>query len=283
MAKRKREFENTTYMKRIKEGRGQGEGKEYKPWIGIQDAALRGKVTRIHGIKAGRQHDTLSNHELDYLYVCDFADNVLDIREQFPLLPIETTEEISAEIGVEHPTDPYTGEHTVLTTDFLITLKVDGKKKVIARTIKELGDLNDERQIEKFEIERRYWKKIDSNFDWGIVTECNINDVLVKNIALVHPFYSLEGLQGFENISELQLQRLTNELVQRLIGNEVVVRDVADEFDNNMVLEPGTGIKIFKHLVITKQIIINMLVPINLDVPQVIFSSKTAKKNKECM
>lgn len=43
----------------------------------------------------------------------------------------------------------------------------------IVRTIKPKDDLMDERVIEKFEIERRFWEKRDIN--WGIVTEEDID------------------------------------------------------------------------------------------------------------
>ncbi len=46
----------------------------------------------------------------------------MDIREQFPLLPIEETIIIAEELGIKHPTDPNTGEPVVMTTDFLVTV-----------------------------------------------------------------------------------------------------------------------------------------------------------------
>ena len=54
IAKRKRLVDTE---KLIKEGRGQGLGKEYKPWIRIQDFPSLGRVTRIKGIKTERQHE----------------------------------------------------------------------------------------------------------------------------------------------------------------------------------------------------------------------------------
>lgn len=277
MAKRKRGFTRDKYERWLKEGRGKGEGKEYKPWYTIQDVSGDGKATRIHGRLTDRQHELLSGHELDYFKIAEFAENVKDIREQFPLLPIESTESIADEIGIRHPTDPHTGEHTVVTTDFLITIEEDGKKKFIARTIKEFCDLNNERQIQKFEIERRYWMNMKKDFDWGIVIDQNINKTLANNISIVRPFYSLFGIKGFEYLSDNQINRLVKEFKKIIIGNKVIVREISDSFNDNMVLEAGTGIKIFKHLIITKQIVINMLEPINLDVPIEILNTNSEK------
>jgi hypothetical protein len=46
MAKRNRENRPDKYEKWIKEGYGQGIGKEYKPWLTIQDVPLKGRATR---------------------------------------------------------------------------------------------------------------------------------------------------------------------------------------------------------------------------------------------
>ena len=51
----------------------------------------------------------------DYFYVLDFLDTVKDIREQFPLLPLEEKELIAEELGYEHPKDSETGELIVMT------------------------------------------------------------------------------------------------------------------------------------------------------------------------
>ncbi|SHK23359.1 TnsA endonuclease N terminal [Geosporobacter subterraneus DSM 17957] len=66
---------------------------------------------------------------------------------------------------------------------------------MLARTIKSVDNLNSQRQMEKFEIERCYWKMKD--IDWGIVTEKEIDKNLTDNIGLVRPFYSLDCLYGF--------------------------------------------------------------------------------------
>ena len=94
--------------KRIKEGRGSGRGNEYLPWLTIQDVSSNGLATRIDGWKCDRGHHVMSNLERDYLYILDWSDQVTDIREQFPLLPIEDTQAIADELGVPHPSDPKT-------------------------------------------------------------------------------------------------------------------------------------------------------------------------------
>lgn len=155
MAKRKRHLD---IDKMIKEGRGTGIGSEYKPWIRIQDISSLGRSTRLKGIKTKRQHEFLSDMERDCFYLLEFSDEVEDIREQFPLLPIEDTLLIAKELGIEHPKNPETGEFIVMTTDFLISVSHNNETYEVARTIKSKDDLMNRRIIEKFYIEQKYWE-----------------------------------------------------------------------------------------------------------------------------
>jgi hypothetical protein len=45
MAKRKRKMDESVIERRIKEGRGQGRGKDYKPWLVVQDVPSTGLAT----------------------------------------------------------------------------------------------------------------------------------------------------------------------------------------------------------------------------------------------
>nr|WP_241774649.1 MULTISPECIES: TnsA endonuclease N-terminal domain-containing protein [Lysinibacillus] len=87
----------------IKEGRGSGVG----PWLNIQDVSSKGRSTRLKGIKKNRQHEFLSELERNYFYLTEYSDFVVDIREQFPLLPLEETIVIADELGLKHPTKLY--------------------------------------------------------------------------------------------------------------------------------------------------------------------------------
>jgi TnsA endonuclease N terminal len=135
MAKRKRKTTKKQIEKRLKEGRGQGRRENYKPWLRIQDVGSIGLSTRIKGWKSNRIHQFLSKLELSYFYLLEWSKEVIDIREQFPL-DLDETKAIAQELGVKHPTDPFTQEQVVMTTDFLITIKKPLSEQDVARTIK---------------------------------------------------------------------------------------------------------------------------------------------------
>lgn len=262
MAKRLRKITPEMQEKRIKEGRGQGIGKEYKPWLTIQDISSLGRECRTHGIKIDRQHELLSDNERDYFFIIEYSDCIKDIREQFPLLPLEQTVNIANRLGIKHSQDMVTKTPLVMTTDFLVSVEINGEIKTLARTIKEKRDLT-KRQIEKFEVERQYWKM--KGVDWGIVTEDEINTVASKNISIIRPFHSLDDIDSFESFSKAQIGRLVESFAIGIIGKKVVIRNVAETFDIENMLPPGTGLSIYKYLLANKILKMDLLVPLDVD------------------
>lgn len=260
MAKRKRIHD---INKMIKEGYGAGIGSEYKPWINIQDVPSLGRVTRVKGIKTNRQHELLSDMERNYFYILEYSSKVKDIREQFPLLPIEDTITIADELGFKHPKNPETGEDIVMTTDFLITVDTEDGIKEVARTIKSKDDLLNKRILEKFEIERVFWKK--RNIDWAIVTEEEINKTISHNISFIQGYRDIKNVDGFNNLDSLEIQDLIYEFIKRIIDDKRSVRSIASQFDKDMNLENGCGLSIFKYLIINKIIEIDITKKIDVN------------------
>ena len=92
---------------------------------------------------------------------------MLDIREQFPLLPLSETEEIAAALGYKHPRAPGGACDEVMTTDFLLTVRgsdSDPAPHLEARYVKYQKDMDNKRTCEKMQIERAFWTAYDVTF-----------------------------------------------------------------------------------------------------------------------
>lgn len=274
MAKRKRETTEKSIKKRLKEGRGQGSGVEYKPWLYIQDVPSRGLVHRIKGWKTGRVHHLLSKLELSYFYVLEWSPLVVDIREQYPLLPLEETLALAEQCGVRHPRDPKNKEPIVMTTDFLITLSSEGWPVEQARTVKLAKDLLGQRTQEKLEIERRFWER--RQVDWGVVTEREIPQVLAKNIALLH---SYRDLSDRLDISEMELEDTVTVLTKTVMNSEVPLREATARCDRRLGFEPGVSLTVAYHLLATKQWQIDLHHPLNPGYPLAIQKSSVVEND----
>lgn len=227
MPKRKR---TTPIDKKVKDGHGQGIGVDYKPWLVIQDVSSLGRSTRLKGIKIPRQYEFLSDLERNYFYLLEYSDLVVDIREQFPLLPIEETLIIAEELGIKHPTHPQTKEPIVMTTDFVVTKLEQGQPVNLARTLKYKDDLMDKRVIEKFEVEREYWER--KGIDWGIVTELEVPKEMALNISFVHSYADLSSIEDFNKYSESDIDTFSVYLISQLLSIDKTVREACTQLDD---------------------------------------------------
>ena len=275
MSRYKRDFTEKKKKKWEKEKRGQGTLENYKPWLTAKDVPSVGRKHRVPGNIVNRAYELFSDLERDAFYIFDFSSNVIDIREQFPLNRDDTLR-ISDDLGIEHPKDPKTQVDIVMTTDFVLTLEDNGEIKEIARTVKYFEDLADTRVLEKLEIERRYWEE--KNVDWDIITEKQINKILVSNIDKVRSKYHIERTDLFRDMSEKSLARIKNDLTYALSGN-VVIRNVCDSIDDKHGLEYGSSLSLVKHLIARKCICFDIQNrKLDFDTPLELYSGNTRRE-----
>jgi len=168
--------------------------------------------------------------------------------------------------------------YSSITTDFLVTTTNNNENLEIARTIKQKNDLLDRRIIEKFEIERVFWER--KGVDWSVITEEEINDDLVKNISLIHSYKDISLIDSFTDIEASEIQDLVYEFLKRIIDNPKTMRKICHEFEDEMCLEKGTGLSMFKYLVINKiiEIDITQKINVNKNIPIIIVVEASIKK-----
>ncbi|WP_343826979.1 TnsA endonuclease N-terminal domain-containing protein [Clostridium subterminale] len=185
---------------------------------------------------------------------------------------------MAQELGVKHSANPETGEEVVMTTDFFITISTTKGIKEVARTIKSKDDLLYKRVIEKFEIEREFWKRKD--VDWAIVTEEEIDKVMAHNISFIQGYRDIKSVDGFNVMEPYDIQDLIYEFMRRIVDNNRSVRRISSEFDSDMDLPIGSGLSIFKFLLINKVITIDILKEINVNniIPIISINNEQIKK-----
>ncbi|MCL2427230.1 MAG: TnsA endonuclease N-terminal domain-containing protein [Oscillospiraceae bacterium] len=243
MAKRKRIWNQGKYESHIKSGRGLGEGQSYVPWITVQDFSSKGISSRVFSYKTNRVHHFLSRNELSFFYLLEWSDNVLDIREQFPLLDMELAVALAKDAEIRYPRDSISGFPYILTCDFMITTKRGSR----ARTIKSVSELNKKRTLEKLEIERRYWEYL--GIDWRIVTEHEIDFRKSKNIEW---FYTAAILP--DHLSDWRYREAVLERIRTMS-----IHQVSKWFDECYGFPEGSGLRLIKHLMWHKAIACEMI------------------------
>ncbi|SEO90508.1 TnsA endonuclease C terminal [Amphibacillus marinus] len=255
MAKRNYGWTEEKIDKYYRDGRGAGELSNYKPWLTVHDVPSKGNSTRIKGWKTGRIHQFFSNIERNYFYILEWSDSVLDIREQFPLDRVDTIE-IAKKKGLNHIEDRTTKVLIPMTTDFVVTIKRNGKIETLAVAIKPADQLEYKNVLNKLEVERAYWNN--KNVSWEIITQKDIPKHKVKNIELLHPYRSLE--QKADNKENLLLEELID---SKTNTRPIRLFNLLNSFDRSNALDSGSALNYFKYLLANKIISIDLSEKIN--------------------
>ena len=241
----------------IREGRGKGTGALYRPWLTVRTKGLNSNTWRPYG-KTGRAHHLLSNVEMGVFCLLEMSRIVRDIREQFPLLPMDETQRIASDLGCPHPRDcPFMDKrlgkvNLVMNTDFLVDLDdLPGLPANVAISVKRAGALEQTTPrklanlLNKAEIERCYWAERGTPF--LLVTEEDVPAVVRGNVDLLQRYMSLKGVQLPAPIGEL-----ADHLFDLLHAAPTLAVSVHGEaFDRSMGLDRGTGTFIAWHCLAT--------------------------------
>ncbi|HJO92886.1 MAG TPA: TnsA endonuclease N-terminal domain-containing protein [Victivallales bacterium] len=257
MAKRKYTFDENKYTKFLSEKRGLGTGFSYKPWLTIHDVPSLGVVVRIKGWKTNRIHHLLSKYERDYFYLLEWADDIVDINEQFPL-DRSITLQIADQLNIKHPTDTYSKVPIVMTSDFKIKCcNSAGEFYYKIRTVKPSGQLADERVNEKFHIEKVYWKL--KGVDWGVVTEKQIPKIVAKNIKQIHNLKNVDQTIEMKKENCIQIIDLFSHYLG--IHSNFSINHISNIISNKIDIKSEFVMTIIWHLIANKIIILPLNMP----------------------
>lgn len=197
-----------------------------------------------------RSYHFLSDLERDYFTVIEFfQDGLVDIKEQYPLLGIESTKQIALEYDIKHP--QFKGKDIVMTSDFYITYEQGGKLKHAVRSIKPSSDLSSRRVLEKLAIEEEWWRRKGVE-NWKIITEKEIEENTAENIREVNLFLDLQRRELFKDYGKKEIEELVEIFLEYLSKSKGSIGEVSKEFDENLMLRRGSGLSIYKHLVAVK-------------------------------
>lgn len=248
---------------KLLEGRGTGSGRNYIPWIKVHEFGSYGRVHRVIGWKYDRVYQFMSDLEYYYFLLLQWNDNVKEIKEQYPMLPIEETMYIAEELGFAH-IPKNSKDKTVMTTDFLLLIESGRTLELVARTVKPLKQLENKRTLEKLMIEERYWNK--KGVDWEIVTEKVINETMAKNIANLYTdyFWNLD-YEYKPRYGEGYIKILTEIMKKSLERNDFQARESLMDFSEQTSWSYEEGLSFLRYLIVRKIAKTNLKEPLNFN------------------
>jgi len=234
----------------IKEGRGKGSGKDYRPWLTVRDLPSQGRSHRVMGHLTQRTHHFLSDLELATFLLLEWNSTVSDIREQFPL-HVEDTLRLAEEANIRHP--EIGGYTQVMSTDFVVDFSASSGARRMAIQVKSSSDLKDSRTIEKLELERRYWQQ--KGISWCLVTEKQIPGTVVKNLETLYAArVQIDSLDSLFNGLPIYLDFLGAHPNTKL-------PEIAMLVDQSYSLEPGATLSRLRALMALRALTFDISIP----------------------
>lgn len=241
------------------EGRCQGFGLNYKPWLRVHDVPSRGRSARAKSMTVGRVHHLLSDIEHRVFLNEDWSPSVTDIREQFPL-DRDTTRAIARALGVQHPRDPRTLVDVVMTTDLLIDHKGPSGRSHRAIFVKPAKELDCPRTLEKLEIERRYWAAAGVSLQVRTELECSFTRS--ENIAWAVEMYWLCDEPG--PIGQYWRTRSRQFLATRATMRTGTFAVLAAHLEEHVGFKLGEAITVLRHLVARQVVAMDLSSPFDI-------------------
>jgi len=158
----------------------------YKPFFYIRDVPSDGRSTALEGLKIPRTHHYFSDVEYHYHLLAEYSDLVIEIREQFALLPCEETRHIAVKLGIDHPIYSATGAQRVLTSDLVLSVRRGDEIVLVVLCCKVASDVDPSnpeatRTLEKVLLEKVYWEA--RNAEWRLVTDKILPENKVHNLV----------------------------------------------------------------------------------------------------
>ena len=178
-----------TEKRKLAEKRGTGTGADYKPWILAREVGSLGTESVFNDWKHGRAIQCLSQGEAKTYYALRWRDDVLDIREQFPL-DLNLTLAIARRLGLPHPHDT----KTHMTSDFLVTYLIGNSQRLKAYSVKPNKKNMSEYALKNFAIEQAYWGLKGVHLE--IIYSDLINPIYVSNIRQCVQCYNIRNVQS---------------------------------------------------------------------------------------
>lgn len=233
--------------RRLREGRGQGEGADYQPYLTIRDVPSKGRSHRDMHLSGGRTMHFLSDLEYRFAIIADWQLPLYDLREQYPL-PLEETQAIAERYGYRHPRHPRTKDDEPLTTDIVLTLRTSDEHYDLACSIKESVELGSARNLEKLEIERQWW--IQRGCLWVLVTDREIPPTFAENIHYLNAYRTISDRVA---LTKQELTTVIGKLTEMIEYRDLALSRVCSICDAALGLEPGASLAIAYHLLATRR------------------------------
>lgn len=150
----------------------------YEPYFRTQDITSSGYKARFPCPRnSGRVYHLLSQNETNTLITLLHDPMVIDIKEQYAVTDLSKSKAFARALEIMHPKHVWSSTDSVITFDFLCTMKFGPQKAI---SVKPAHLLTDPRTEQKLALERALAESMEIDFE--IATDEKRNSEEVRNI-----------------------------------------------------------------------------------------------------
>ncbi len=232
-------------QRRIKDGRGAGDGIDYLPWFYVTDVPSWGTSCVMTGWN-GQEHHWLSFGERKTCLCYAWRpERVVQILGQYPILPREETVRIAQMMRIRHPPG-------VITVDFMLKIRrPNGETYYVARDVKEMKELAKQSVLEKLSIALVAMEL--RRIEWGLVVSDSKDfpEAEWENVDWAFKAHELKIALALQPDKVWEIaQKLTADIAAAT--PPVILRNICSSSDRAFGFGPGTSMKIARFLVANK-------------------------------
>lgn len=235
----------------VAEGRGQGTGPHYKPWLTVHDVPAQGRRHRPFSQKFGREFQLFSDVEFGVFLLAEYSPLIIEAEEQRPIDRALSLDMASA-LGIRHPHYPPTEVPTVLTVDLLVTVDRNGRRTKLGIDAKTSDQLDKPHVLAKLQLTKRCLAE--QGCGHVVICETHLPKPLINNLvwlrsALPHK----RELLAYPDQLEEAAGRLLDYLPSQLATSKRL-QSVCDELDRLIGWEPTTALRAARILLHTHRL-----------------------------
>jgi hypothetical protein len=228
----------------VAEGRGKGDGPNYLPWLTVFDFTSLGRIERTYSEKFGRTIHLMADVESNTFYALEWMERVTDLKEEYPL-DRDITQEIAKALNIRHPYYPRTHVPMVMTVDFLVTEKNNGKTSYVGYDCKRTEYAEDACAIGYLQIVRTYLAGMD--IPHRLVFHSKLPTQKIKSIQWIRGgLLKREEIERYPGYFREKCLIMANELSHST--RNVTLEQYCANFETRHGMSQGEGLRVAKML-----------------------------------
>jgi hypothetical protein len=247
---------------RIARGRGVGDGLDYDPWLHVRGVPSEGTSSIVKGIHTGRSHHLLSSLEVTYFFLTERRRRpaMVGFREQWPILDIDRTLEICADLGVRH--SYRCGYPEPFTIDAIVTERVDGKDTERAASIKPTSKAADPRVRSRLSVEHVWC--LEKGLPWTLVDTSGFSKQLLATLRFMRAW--------FQNRFEPDVEQANrfSEAFSRLYRQNVLLCELTLQVQKLLRISPHEANNLLRYCLWSDRIKADVSARMSFDAPLVL-------------